>query len=62
MVLGRKSLELGKDAREGDRAEPPIVHNKGKEPVIYGNGDAPTDDELSSERSPSMGPPLGRNA
>ena len=46
-----KSLKLGKDVREGDRAEPPIVHNKGKEHVIFGDGDAPANDELSSKRS-----------
>ena len=26
--------------QEGDNVEPPIVHNKGKEPVISGDGDA----------------------
>ena len=44
-------LKLGKDMQEGDRVEPPIVRNKGKDSVISGNGDAPTNDELSSYRS-----------
>ena len=48
--------------RDGDCAEHPIVHNKGKEPIIFGDGDAPADDELSSGRSPSTSPPPGRNA
>ena len=57
-----KSLKLGKDMQEGDRAEPPIVCNKGKEHVISGDGDTSTDDELSSVRPPSMSPPPKRNA
>ena len=48
--------------REGDYAKPLIVRNKGKEPVISGNGDALEDYELSSRRSPSTSPPPGRNA
>ena len=47
---------------EGDRAEPPIVRNKEKEPIIFGDGDAPADDKLSSERSLSTSLLLGRNA
>ena len=57
-----KSLELGKDVRDGDRAEHPMVHNKGKEKIISDDADAPVDDELSSGRSPSMSPSLSRNA
>ena len=53
---------LGKDVREGDRVEPSIVRNKGKEPVISGDDDALTDDELSSKRSQSMIPPPGSNS
>ena len=45
-----KILELGKDVQEGDSVEPPIVRNKGKEPVISSDGDALEDDELSSMR------------
>ena len=56
-----KILELGKDIQGGDFAEYPVVHNKGKEPIISDN-EAPTDDELSSGRSPSTSPPLGRTA
>ena len=48
--------------REGDRAEPPVVRNKGKEHVISGDNDALTDDELSSERSSSTSPSPGRYA
>ena len=53
-----KNLELGKDVRDGDC----VVRNKGKEPIISDDDDAPADDELSSRRSPSTNPPLGRNA
>ena len=56
-----KSLELGKDVRDGDHAEHPVVCNKGKEPVVSDN-EVLTDDELSFKRSPSMSPPPGRNA
>ena len=55
-----KSLEIGKDVPEGDRAKPLIVRNKEKEPVISDDGDAPIDDELSSERSLSTSLLLGR--
>ena len=57
-----KSLKLRKDVREGDLVEPPIVHNKGKEPVISDNGDAPATDELSFGSSSSTSPPPGKNA
>ena len=57
-----KSFELRKDVREGDRVEPPIVRNKGKEPVIFGDRDAPKYDELSFGGSSSTSPPPGRNA
>ena len=48
--------------RDGDCAEHSIVHNKGKELIISGDGDNPANDGLSSGRSPSMSPPPGRNA
>ena len=38
-----------------------MVRNKGKEPIIFDDGDAPTDDELSFGRSPSTSPSPGRN-
>ena len=57
-----KSCELGRDVQDGDHAEQPSALNKGKEPIIPDDVDAPTDDELSSSRSPSMSPPPGRNA
>ena len=57
-----KSIELGKDVRDGDRVEHLIVCNKGKEPIISYDYDAPTDDELTSRRSPSTSPLLRRNA
>ena len=57
-----KSLELRKDVRDGNRAEHPIVRSKGKEPIIFGDGDALADDELSSGRSASTSPSPGRNA
>ena len=38
-----KSLKLGKDVREGDCAERPIIRNKEKDPIISNDGDAPTD-------------------
>ena len=57
-----KSLKLGMDVRDGDRAEHPIVRNKGKKPIIFGNSDVPENDELSSRRSLSTSPSLGRNA
>ena len=57
-----KSRERGRDVQDGDRAEHPIARNKGKEPVIPYNVNAPANDELSLGRSPSMSPPLGRNA
>ena len=52
-----KSLKLGNDVREGDRVEHPIVRNKGKEPIISDDGDAPANDELSSRGSLSISPP-----
>ena len=51
-----KSRNLGKDVQDGDRAEHPVVLNKGNEPVISGDGDASVDDELSSGRPPSTSP------
>ena len=57
-----ESCNLGKDVRDGDCVEHPISLNKGKELIISNDGDAPTDDELSSGRSPSMSPPPRRNA
>ena len=57
-----KSRELGRDVQDGDRAKHPIARNKGKEPIIPDDVDAPIDDELSSGRSPSMSSPSGRNA
>ena len=60
--LQSQVVELGKDVQERDRAEPPIVCNKGKEPVIFGDCDALIDDKLSSGRSSSMSPPPGKNA
>ena len=42
-----KSIELGKDVRDGDRVEHPAVRNKEKKHVVFEN-EAPTDDELSS--------------
>ena len=57
-----KSLKLGKDVRDGDCVEHPIVHNKGKDPIIFGDGDAPSDDELSFGRFSSTSPLPGRNA
>ena len=56
-----KSLELGKDVRDGNCAKHPIVRNKGQEPIVSDN-EAPTDDELSSGISPSTSPPPGRTA
>ena len=56
-----KILELGKDVQGGDCVEYPVVHNKGKEPIIS-NNEAPADDELSSWRYPSTSPPPGRTA
>ena len=56
-----KSRELGRDVQDGNRAKYPIAHNKGKEPIIPDNVDAPADDELSLGISPSMSLPLGRN-
>ena len=56
-----KSLEPGNDVRNGDRAKHPVVCNKGKKHVVSDN-ESPADDELSSRRSPSMSPPLRRNA
>ena len=35
-----KSHELGRDVQDGDRAEHPIARNKGKEPIIFSDGDA----------------------
>ena len=51
-----KSLELGKDVRDGDPVEHIVVRNKGKESIVSDN-EAPADDELSSRRSQSMSPP-----
>ena len=56
-----KSLELGKDVQDGNRAKHPVVRNKGKEPIVSDN-EAPTDDELSSGMSPSTSHPPGRTA
>ena len=56
-----KNVELGKDVQSDDRAEHPVVCNKGKEPIISYN-EAPTDDELSFGRSPSTSPSPGRTA
>ena len=56
-----KSRELGRDVQDGNRSKYPIAHNKGKEPIIPDNVDAPADDELSLGISLSMSPPLGRN-
>ena len=56
-----KIHELGKDIRDSDHAQHRIAHNKGKEPITFGDGDAITKDELSSGRSPSTSPLLGRN-
>ena len=61
-ALVDKSRDLGKDVQDGDRAEHPIACNKGKEPIIFGDSDAPTDHELSFGRFPSMSPPPGTNA
>ena len=47
--------------QDGDHAEHPVVHNKVKEPIVSENK-APTKDELSFGRSPSMSPLLGRTA
>ena len=57
-----KSYELGRDVQDGDHAEQPIALNKGKEPIIPDDVGAPTDDEFSSDRSPSMSPLPGRNS
>ena len=57
-----ETRDLGKDVRDDDRVEHPIARNKGKKPIIFGDGDAPVDDELSSRRSPSMSPSPRRNA
>ena len=37
-----KSRDLGKDVRDSSRAEQPIAHDKGKEPIALHDVDTPT--------------------
>ena len=48
-----KSRDLGKDVRDGDCPEHLIACNKGKDPIIFGDGDALEDDELSNREVPN---------
>ena len=45
----------GRDVQDSGRALHPIPRNKGKEPIILDEADAPVDDELSSNSSPPLG-------
>ena len=51
----------GRDVQDSSRALHPVPHNRGKEPIIPDEADAPADDELSSGSSPPLGLLLTKN-
>ena len=58
----RKNRNLGKDVRDSGRVVHPIIHNRGKEPVIPDDVDTLVDDEVSSGSSLSLSLSPGKNA
>ena len=57
-----KSLDLGKDVRDSDRAAQPITSDKGNEHVAPDDVDTPADDALSSGSSPFLSLSPTKNA
>ena len=47
--------------KDSGRALHPVPRNRGKEPIIPDEADAPADDELSSGSSPPLGLSLAKN-
>ena len=46
-----KRHNLGEgDAQESGQAKHPIVHDKGKKPIVPNDADIPTDNELSGKK------------
>ena len=57
-----KSRDLGKDVRDNGRNVHLNALNRGKEPIILDDVNAPADDELSFDNSPSLSLSLAKNA
>ena len=58
-LRARLEEDRGENARGSSHPAPPIKQNRGKEPILTGDSDATTDDELSSGNSPlpDLSPP-----
>ena len=51
-LRARLEEDRGENAKGSSHPAPPVKQNRGKEPILLGNSDATTDDELSSGSSP----------
>ena len=58
-MRARLEEDRGENARERNHLAPPVKQNRGKEPILPGDSNATTDDELSSGSSslPDLSPP-----
>ena len=50
----RLEEDQGENARGSSHSAPPVKQNRGKEPILPGDSDATTDDELSFGSSPLL--------
>ena len=58
-MLARLEEDRGENARASNHLTPPIIQNRGKEPILSSDSDAAADDELSFDSSPlpDLSPP-----